>query len=138
MNCEKCKKKNCTAFRRFFPLGKYFIVQNFSLLKYLSDRKQKLESRLPIYLQNFEIETKNIGNNKFKNVAVEKHSGSLDSGHYWAKVKSSYNNDFYFHCDDNNNPYESMPIKYLYQDMGNQQYLYFFKKMEETKENQNL
>ena len=137
--CENCKNKDCTAFRRFFPLGKYFIVQNISLFNYLFYHGINTNIPLPIYLQNFEIKTKNIGKNKFKNVAVEMHSGSLNFGHYWAKVKSSYNNDFYFHCDDNNDPYESMPLKYLPQSLdGNQQYLYFFKKMEETKENQNL
>ena len=136
--CGKCKKKDCTAFRRFFPLGKYFIVQNISLFNYLAYHAADPNIPLPIYLQNFETKTKNIGKNKFKNVAVEIHSGSLNYGHYWAKVKSSYNNDYYFHCDDNNNPYERMPLKYLHQSFeGNQQYLYFFEKIEEQNENLN-
>ena len=136
--CEQCNNKNCTAFRRFFPLGKYFILQNISLLNYLVYQAAEQNIPLPIYLQNFETKPKNIGNNKFKNVAVVMHSGSLTSGHYWAKVKSSYNKDYYFKCNDSTNPYDTMPIKYLPQGYEtDQQYLYFFEKIEEQNENLN-
>ena len=138
VNCGNCEAKKCAVFRRFFPLGKYFIVYNVSLFKYLTDPEKNSKPQLPIYLQNFETKTKNIGKNKFKNVAVEMHSGSLNFGHYWAKVKSSYNNDYYFECNDSNDPYKMETLKYLPKGYNtDQQYLYFFEKMEEQNENPN-
>ena len=137
--CESCRQKTkFTVFRRFFPLGKYFILYNVSLFKYLTDPGKNSKPQLPIYLQNFETKTKNIGKNKFKNVAVEMHSGSLNSGHYWAMVKSFYNNDYYFECNDSNDPYKMETLKYLPKGYNtDQQYLYFFEKIEEQNENPN-
>ena len=138
LNCVNCKEKKCTAVRRFFPLGKYFIVNNVSLFKYLSERGKNQNLQLPIYLQHFETKPKKIGSNEFKNVAVVMHYGTLVGGHYWAKVKSSYNNDYYFECNDNSDPYEITALKYLPKGYEtDQQYLYFFEKIEEQNENLN-
>jgi len=136
-NCVDCKEKvDHKKITRLLPIGEYLIVQNKTVFDYLS--KVGSGKKPIVYLTNFEDNPLYFGKNKFKNFAVEIHAGSLDSGHYWARVKSAYNKDYYFKCDDSNDPYNTMPIKYLYQDMDNQQYLYFFKKMEETNENQNL
>ena len=136
-HCAICKKNvDHNQITRRLPIGEYLIVQNKTVFDYLF---QLGSGKKPIvYLTNFEDNPLYFGKNKFKNFAVEKHSGSSDSGHYWARVKSAYNKDYYFKCNDSANPYDTRPIKYLHQDNDNQQYLYFFKKMEETKENQNL
>ena len=135
--CVACKGMvDHKKITRLLPIGKYLIVQNKTVFDYLS--KVGSGKKPIVYLTNFEDNPLYFGKNKFKNFAVEIHSGTLEFGHYWAWVKSAYNKDYYFKCNDSANPYDIMPIKYLYQDNDNQQYLYFFKKMEEMKENQNL
>ena len=134
--CVACKRNvDHKKITRLLPIGKYLIVQNKTVFDYLS--KVGSGKKPIVYLTNFEDNPLYFGKNKFKNFAVEIHSGTLEFGHYWAWVKSAYNKDYYFKCNDSDDPYNTRPIKYLYQDMSNQQYLYFFEKIEEQNENLN-
>lgn len=97
-NCEKCKNSGCNKNTKIWSLPNYLIIQ----LKRFTNNGQKNNNYIEFPIENLNL-TPYISNDKndpnnyiYSLYAVNYHSGSLNSGHYWSSCKNLDENWYLF------------------------------------------
>lgn len=100
--CEKCKQNGCTKEVNFWSVPNYLIIH----LKRFTNSGDKINTHIDFPIENLDL-TKYISNRKgdpnnyiYSLYAVNYHSGSLNSGHYWSSCKNLDNNWYMFNDAD--------------------------------------
>lgn len=101
-NCEKCSKSGCDSSLSLWSLPNHLIIH----LKRFTNESDKIYSKISFPIDDLNL-TKYISSHKqdpnnyiYSLYAVNYHSGSTESGHYWSACKNLDNNWYSF--DDGN------------------------------------
>lgn len=101
-SCEKCTKNGCSKELDFWSIPNYLIIH----LKRFTNSGNKINTHIEFPIDNLNL-TKYISQRKgdpnnyiYSLYAVNYHSGSLNSGHYWSACKNLDNSWYTFNDGD--------------------------------------
>jgi ubiquitin C-terminal hydrolase len=106
--CEKCQKQGCQKSCVLWSLPNYLIIH----LKRFTNDGQKLHTKIDFTLDDLNLtpfvctDKKDPNNYIYTLYAINYHSGSVNSGHYWSACKNLDNNWYLFN-DGNTSKYHN-------------------------------
>ena len=120
VKCERCGNLGSISNQRYFPIGKYHVIHNASV----SAKPVNVSVPKPIRIKNVHKDIQSNTHGYLHNIATIAYLGSGKSGHFWAKIRSKCNDNYYFECNDEADPYKRTAY---FKIIDEKTHMYFFK-----------